>query len=398
MGTIQSALGFVKVELSSANLPAALDRIAQAGIPVWDLIPVDELTIHMHIPRSEYRKLSMLCRKHGDTLKLTARRGIYWMVKGMLSRPVLILGILLLVFASLYLPTRVLLVTVEGNDKIPTQLILERAQDCGIGFWASRREVRSERMKNALLETLPELRWAGINTYGCRAVISVSEKALQTEQNKVVSVSSILASRDGIVTSVTATQGNLLCREGQAVKAGDVLISGYQDCGISIRAVRAEGEIFALTNRDLNVVVPIVWSVRVDNKEVSRKYSLIFGKKRINLWKGSGISEGTCVRMYEEYYITLPGGFHLPVRVGVERVIDGCTVDEIYPEDKAVAMLTDFAERYLKQQMVAGRITQSHIQTTCDGAICRLKGNYFCKEMIGTLRHNEIGEYNGKDS
>lgn len=398
MGTIQSALGFVKVELTSANLPAALDRIAQAGIPVWDLIPVDELTIHMHIPRSEYRKLSMLCRKHGDTLKLTARRGIYWMVKGMLSRPVLILGILLLAFASLYLPTRVLLVTVEGNDKIPTQLILERAQDCGIGFWASRREVRSERMKNALLEALPELRWAGINTYGCRAVISVSEKALQTEQNKVVSVSSILASRDGIVTSVTATQGNLLCREGQAVRAGDVLISGYLDCGIAIRTVHAEGEVFALTNRDLNVVVPIDWSVRVDNKEVSRKYSLIFGKKRINLWKGSGISEGTCVRMYEEYYITLPGGFHLPVRVGITHEISAVTRERTFSEEEAILLLTGFAETYLNHQMVAGTIMQSNIQTTFDGNLCRLKGNYFCMEMIGTLRHNEIGEYNGKDS
>jgi hypothetical protein len=102
--------------------------------------------------------------------------------------------------------------------------------------------------------------------------------------------------------------------------------------------------------------------------------------------------------MYEEYYVTLPGGFRLPVRVGVERVMDGSTVNEVYPEDEAVAMMTDFAERYLNQQMVAGRITQSHIQTTCDGAICRLTGNYFCVEMIGTLRHNEIGEYNGKDS
>lgn len=398
MGTIQSVLGYVEVELTSANIPAALDRITQAGIPVWKLIPEDELTMHMEIPRNQYRKLCTLCQKHGDTLKISARRGLYWMVKGVLSRPVLIFGVLLLLFASFYLPTRVLFVTVEGNDKIPTQLILEAAQECGIRFWAPRREVRSERMKNALLETLPELRWAGINTYGCRAVISVSEKALQTDQPETSSVSSILASQEGIITSATATQGNLLCREGQAVKAGDVLISGYQDCGISIRAVRAEGEVFALTNRNLSVIAPMDWAVKGENTEVRRKYSLIFGKKRINLWKGSGISEGRCVRMYEEYYVTLPGGFRLPVRVGVERVMDGSTVNEVYPEDEAVAMLTDFAERYLNQHMVAGRITQSHIQTTCDGAIGRLRGNYFCVEMIGTLRHNEIGEYNGKDS
>jgi sporulation protein YqfD len=253
-------------------------------------------------------------------------------------------------------------------------------------------------MKNALLEALPELRWAGINTYGCTAVISVSERALFADRQEQATVSSILASRDGIITSATAAQGNLLCSEGQAVKAGDVLISGYQDCEIALRAVHAEGEVYALTNRQLRAIVPLDWSVRTNSGAVSQKYSLIFGKKRINLWKGSGISDTTCVRMYEEYYITLPGGFYLPVRVGVERVIDGCTVDEVYPENETGAVLTDFAERYLNQQMVAGMITQSHIQTTCDGAIGRLTGNYFCVEMIGTLRHNEIGEYNGKDS
>lgn len=33
-------------------------------------------------------------------------------------------------------------------------------------------------MKNALLSAIPELQWAGVNTYGCRAVISVRERTL----------------------------------------------------------------------------------------------------------------------------------------------------------------------------------------------------------------------------
>ena len=398
MGTIQSVSGFVEVELTSANIPQMLGKIAQAGIPVWNVTPDDELTVHMCIPRNRYRQLTKLARKHGDTLKLTARKGMYWLVKGALSRPVLIFGIFFLIFASIYLPTRVLMVTVEGNEKIPTRMILEKAQDCGIGFWANRRHVRSERMKNALLEAMPELRWAGINTYGCKAVISVSERASFGDGEEDTSVSSILAVRDGVIISATATGGNLLCREGQAVKAGDVLISGYQDCGIAIRAVRAEGEIFARTNRDLQALIPLDWACRGDQESASRKYCLIFGKKRINLWKGSGISDASCVRMYEEYYIMLPGGFRLPVCIGVVSEIRTSTTDFAFPEEEAANLLRNFAQAYLKQQMVAGRITQSQMQMTSDGMRYRLSGNYFCTEMIGTIRHNEIGEYNGKDN
>ena len=398
MEIMQNITGLLEVELTSANIPTVLERITQAGISVWEITPENELTVHMRIPRNQYRRLSAICKKHGTSLKLTARRGLYWMVKGILSRPVLVLGVLTVIFAALFLPTRVLSVTVEGNEKIPTKLILEKARECGIGFWVSRREVRSERMKNALLEAVPELRWAGINTYGCKAVISVSEKALHEEKTENTSVSSLLACRDGVILSATATQGNLLCREGQAVKKGDVLISGYLDCGIAIRTVRAEGEVFALTNRDFTAVVPLDWSQRVEGAAVRRKFSLIFGKKRINLWKGSGISDGSCGRMYEEYYVTLPGGFRLPVCIGVVYEMRAAAGELVFPEEEAAQLLKDFSETCLNQQMVAGRITHAHLQIACDGSLCRLNGNYACEEMIGIIRHNEIGEYNGKNS
>ena len=64
-------------------------------------------------------------------------------------------------------------------------------------------------------------------------------------------------SRDGFIVSATVTRGNFLCRVGQSVKAGQVLISGYTDCGICIQATRAEGEIYAQTSRDFAAVTPL---------------------------------------------------------------------------------------------------------------------------------------------
>ena len=72
----------------------------------------------------------------------------------------------------------------------------------------------------------------------------------QTDQ-KSAGVGSIVASRDGVITSITTTKGTPLCKAGQAVKAGQILISGYTDCGISIRADPAEGEVFAETYREM---------------------------------------------------------------------------------------------------------------------------------------------------
>ena len=209
-------------------------------------------------------------------------------------------------------------------------------------------------------------------------------------------MSSIVASRDGFIVSATVTRGNSLCRVGQSVKAGQVLISGYTDCGICIQATRAEGEICAQTSRDFAAVTPAQWTVRGEQTAVRRKYSLIIGKKRINLWKDSGILQGSCDRMDRRYELTLPGGFRLPVTLCVEEYTfyDG-EMMTLEP-DAAEAALSKFAQSALTQQMVAGRILSREESITQSEDKYLLEGTYACVEMIGRVRREQIGDTNGK--
>jgi sporulation protein YqfD len=290
---------------------------------------------------------------------------------------------MLIIILSLILPSRVLFVRVEGNAEIPTRYIVETAERCGIGFGASRREVRSERMKNMLLDHIPQLQWAGVNTYGCVAVVSVRERTEPPATVETHQVSSIVAQRDGVVQSCTVTRGTAMCTVGQAVTKGQILISGFTDCGLCIQADRAEGEILALTNRSLNVLTPENGAVRVSERQSTKKFSLIVGKFRINFYKDSGILDSTCVKMYSENYMTLPGGFRLPVALAVEERIF-CHIGQSAQKDYSQTLM-DFAQRYLQSQMTAGQILRREEQI--DG--CQLEGQYACLEMIGQVRYEE---------
>ena len=165
--------------------------------------------------------LCALLEKRGDRVCVQMRSWRFYLEQSVLKRPLLYAGLALLFACSLMLPTRILGVWVEGNSTVPTRRILEAAQQSGIRLFAPCAEVRSEKMKNALLSAIPELQWAGVNTYGCRAVISVRERTLpERKPEPEKTVGSIVAARDGIVESVTALQGTVLCRPGQAV-SGD---------------------------------------------------------------------------------------------------------------------------------------------------------------------------------
>jgi len=383
-----SAAGLLEVDLVSADPGGILTEITAGGVRLSHVCYLDPFTVRVRMSRGDFRFVRAMGEKRGAAVRLVRRLGLYWPVKALLGRPILLLGLCVLLFLILFLPTRVLFVQVSGNEQIPRRQILEAAEASGIRFFVSRRQVRSERVKNALLGELPQLQWAGVNTRGCVAVISVKERELPGVQENPYPVSGVVASRDGIIDSCVASAGNLLCSPGQAVKKGQILISGYTDCGTHLKATRAEGEVYALTKQEIQVVSPLESLSRKEPESEKRRYSLIVGKKRINLWKDSGICPTTCGRMYKEYYITLPGGFSLPFALAVETVTGWKTVTSEDSEE----VLSGVARTYLLQQMVAGRILEETEEAWVENGVRWLTGSYVCREMIGRVQREQIGE------
>ena len=390
--------GMLTVELTSAEPEQTLSAWNAGGMELHQLQRKSDLTFRLQIRRKDYRKAAVLAEKRGDKLTIVRKTGIYWRTIRFFHRPVLLAGMGLLLFLALFLPTRVLFVRVEGNHTVPERQILAAAEECGIGFGASRREVRSEKVKNGLLSRLPQLQWAGVNTKGCVATISVRERTRQQPLAQTTGVSHIQAARDGDILSITATSGTPLVQVGNAVKKGQTLISGYTDCGICIRAAKAEGEVFAQTNRSLTVLTPKSYVQRGDMLEQKKSYSLLLGKKRINFWKDSGIWDSSCGRMYTEYYLTLPGGFQLPVALCVQTQTVWETADGQLSQKEAEAALSGFAQRYVTAQMVAGQIRHSAQRVLSHHGCYRLEGAYVCVEMIGRVQQEQIGDTNGKNS
>ena len=385
----------VYVLVECADLPALFRELAQNGVYVYELRYIHDLQAVFRISRKSYRFLKIIAEKKGATVRIKARSGLYWYILKLLYRPVLIVGMVIIIFLSVFVPGRILFIRVEGNVRIPDGYILECAERSGLSFGTDRHLVRSEKLKNRMLESIPQLQWIGVNSAGCVAVISVQERESAQEAEEEYALSSIIAERDGVIVSCTGTKGNVLCKPGQAVKRGDVLISGYTDCGFSIRAERAQGDIYAQTVRSLEVVSPIlqVQKGRVLQKE--NKYAVVIGKKRINFYKDSGILTDGCDMIYEQYYIMLPGGFQLPVAIVKETWYTYDNSDVPVSENAVQTQTQQYAQNYLRSQMIGGQILATNISVNVEQGVCVMQGKYTCLEMIGRIRREEILEGNG---
>ena len=396
MNFFHSIAGMIRLELVSAAVDRTIHILNAEGIVLLEYHLLDPLTARFRISRKDLDRTRKICDQLGGTIRIIDRSGLYWTIHSLFKRPVLLAGIAAVSACYLYIPSRILFVKTEGNVVVPTKKIIEEAESCGVRFGTSRKEIRSEQVKNGLLEKIPELQWVGVNTFGCVAVISVRERHIALPKTDPWCVSSLYASRDGYILTATATKGTLMVQPGSTVKAGQLLISGYTDCGITFRAEHAEGEVFAQATRDLTLITPLEAVQIRPSGVIRKKISLLLGKKRIFLWKDSGISMGSCGRMYEEYYITLPGGFSLPAALCIETYPEYVCGPDIRSSDSLHQRLTDAAQNYLNQQMIGGTILGVQERFTVKENVLSLSGTYICQELISRVRMKEIGEMNGK--
>lgn len=390
--------GIIRMKLTGADLSESLSRIINAGIALYEICWIDDLNCELTVKSKDTKLIRKVVESRGDNLQIKAVHGLPCVLRAAAARPLLLVGIAVLLFLDIYLPTRILFFKVEGNSLIPESKILEAADSAGLGFWSDRRGLRSEKVKNALLEAVPQLQWVGVNTKGCVAIISVRERQSIEQNTADHEVSSIVAARDGVISSVTATRGNPLCKVGQAIRAGEVLISGYTDCGITIQATRAEGEVYAYTKHHFRAVTPSVFKRKGEITGQSKKYTLRFGKKRINFSKSSGISTPNCDKMISQYYLELPGGFRLPVSLEVETLMMRTLSDVDVSEESALNTLSSDVKSRLLKKMVAGQILKSNEKIAADEGVYLLEGEYACLEMIGQVRKEEhYGKIDGTD-
>lgn len=379
-----------RIKIVSADIARDLRRLSENSVPVNHITRCSEFEAILCIQNIYADKAIQVLSKYSESVAAeSTRENVIQIVK---RRFVLITSILLLLFLTVLIPTRVFFIRVDGNSFIPTDKILEAAYNSGICFGAKRSDVRSEEVKNKMLKILPQLQWAGINTSGCVAQISVKDKANIHESGNANIIDEIVALRDGIICSVTATEGTLLCKVGQAVTKGQTLVSGYTDVGIQILKTQPKAEIYALTKHQIKACTICKGSERGGILYAKKQYSLQIGKNFIKLYNGSGIYPPGCVKMYERKDLVLPGGFVLPFSVIIETVKCSelaSSADSTCPEHP---WLKTFSDYYTSSQMIAGSILTGDTKLSCQSGIAYVEGIYVCREMICDNK-----EYNADD-
>ena len=386
----------VRVLITGAVPERCLNRFAAAGVAFRKPERVDELHFRCVLYQKDLKRAELAAARAMCTLTPEARFGIRVRFGGLLRRPVLVLGLLLAVVLTLLAQNYVWVVRIEGNELLSEAEIRRALTEEGIGFGTPGREIDSLLLRYRMQLRLPALRWLAANREGGVLTVQVAERKPSELTAAQTGAANLCAARDGVVTRILTENGEAKVAPGDAVRKGELLISGVLGWENRMQLVHAKGEVFALTRRVYRVKLP---TETIEKREIgaqAREVSVLLGRKRIKIFGNSRISIDSCDKMVSRKTCVLPGGDALPLALEIVTFRFYETVPREIGEAEARAILEAFVLRDAARQMVAGTVRQAAHRLTKENGCWVLESELTCEEMISvtvpvrSLREDEV--------
>ncbi len=380
--------GYCRVQITGASPQWALNRLAEARIAFRRMNKTDAFTIELVLPAKDILRARAVCERAMCQLTLLRQYGFSQAFGGLLRRPVLLALLALAAAGAIVIPKFVFFYTVEGNKRVPSEIILRALDELGVGVGTYGPSIQPQAIKNKILCRIPELKWITIQQSGMRATVVVREREEAELTYERKTPQNVIASHAGVLTRVSVLAGNSLCKAGDAVAKGQLLVSAYTDLGYKTQVSGAMAEIYARTWRNSKTVTPSVRLKKLPAGRTQRRISLRIGRRRISF--GGGVCPVNAGKTTEYRQFTLPGGIFLPLGIEITKITDYDTEEEAVPQAQAQTLLRACATGLAEQEMIAGQILDENLAYACVGGVYTQRAVFTCEEMIARTVNAEI--------
>lgn len=377
--------GTITLRITGACPEEFLMRLVRCDVRFRDYRKEDELTATLVIPAEKISVARAAAKKTMCQIEVAEVSGLIPGIRAMGLRILMPIWLLLLTFAVFWLQGHMLFFEIEGNSTLPDRVILEALEQCGVGFFMPEEQVNLNLLKNQMISRLPQLSFLTINHRGAIAQVVVREREEKPILAESAAPANILASKDGLITSVTATGGTAMIRPGDFVTKGQLMISGVTNLDKTLMVSRAEGEVYARTWNALDAVIADELTYKQRTGRETRVFAVTFGKKKINFYKTSGISYGNYDKMTTEKPLTLPGGYTLPVCLTITVFREYTVSAQPVEQTQVQPLLEQCVRQQLLGTMTAGKIQSMSAAVRREKGCYRLMGTAECQEEIGTV-------------
>ena len=334
------------------------------------------------IDSKQIKEYKTLFKNNNITFKHGKESAAFRFIKQIKYRYGIILGALFLVLMVYINSNIVWQINVIGNKEVSKSEIISILDSAGFSLGKFIPNIDYGKLHNRILLQTDKISWVSINING--SVANVELKEVQKNAPPIdPTYSNIVAKSDGYIFLVETINGEKVVKNGQIVKEGDLLISGIINSNANgVRYVDANGRVFAYTNKDLTIEIPIEIDEKVYTGKIitDTKYKLF--SKYINFSLKNSKYNEFYDKIEEKEPFTVFGLKNLPIEKQITKYYEYKTVKTKRSYDEVVELAFQELEKQINDNLDSIELISKNIKTKFDGERFYIFCNMYCKEDI----------------
>ncbi len=299
--------GFLRVCFQGENKEKIISLCASNGITLWNTRLKGE-EIESSISVRDFRLLKNLKPK-GVRVHILKKRGIPFIVNRYKHRYGIAVGVLTFFLIIQMLSSYIWIIDIKGNHKVSEEKIVNALGNIGITEGINKNKIYPKAEREKLLLELEDIAWAAINIEGSRLTVNVTEVK---DKPKEKSYTNLKSGFDGTIERLDIVSGTSLVKVGQAVKKGDLLVSGIIESEDGTRFVNSKGTVTAKIEREIKLTENYIQQKLIPTGEIRRKYVVKLLGFKIPLYLGKEMGEFNAVKSEKSLKIF---GNKLPIKL-----------------------------------------------------------------------------------
>ncbi len=407
IGLFRFFQGYLRIRVWGFSPERFMNLCCNHNILLWDIEKCGPESYSMNISLNGYFQIRPFVRKTGTKVAVLQKFGLPFFIPHIKLHSFFLLGILG-TFCFLFWTTGYIWkIETTGNQEIKTEELTAFLEEQNIEIGCKKSVVQVEELEKAIRNEFPIVTWTSVQIEGTRLWIQIKENdKILTVDKEIDTPSDLVASKDGIVSSIITRNGVPMVKAGDEVKEGDILVSGrvpiYNDAGeiIHYQLYAADADIYLECTYEFQASMPISY-IRHDptGKEYKSIYLKLFDKEFI--FPDYRDKENCDVEEDRKQVQALEQWF-LPFYYGIDRYSEYNPVKTKYSKEEVSEELGQEIHTFITSLEEKGvQIIEKDVKIEKGNLQWQLSADFLVIEKTGEavpIEMNEMSEENGEQN
>lgn len=338
-------LGFVNISVEGFFVERFVNSCKQQKIMLWRVKrkTATLLTANMNI--KNFKKIRDIARKTKCKVIICSKRGLPILLYRYRKRKLLVLLTIPILFAIILSSQFVWNIEVTGLTTIPQEKILEALNEEGLSIGKRKSSIDSKKIINSIRLKREDISWMAIDMKGTNIIVNIVEAEKKPNIIDKNVYCNIIASKEGMISKITADMGTAVVKKGDIVKKGDVLIAGVMEGKYTERRnVHAKGEVRAKVWYTKKKESGLTREITEETGNRKNRYAISLYKFKINLYKTLPNFE-ICDTINTANQMKLFQNFYLPISIEKTTYIEKKNTRITYGKEELQTILIQELEK-----------------------------------------------------